>query len=115
MEAMRQSWTDDRLDDFRAETQRRFAQVDKRFDKVEGQIEDLGKRMDARFDAMDARLDARSDAMDARLDARFEGMEERFDARFDALQRMMLWFCGAMIVTLFGVVLTQGWFMFTQL
>ncbi|HEX9967642.1 MAG TPA: hypothetical protein VGB06_06825 [Solirubrobacterales bacterium] len=97
---MRQSWTDDRLDAFRGETQRRFdevdrrfAEVDKRFDRVEDQIKELRGEMNARF----------------------ESMEERFDARFDALQRMMLWFCGTMIVTLFGVVLTQGWFMITQL
>ncbi len=96
MEAMRQSWTDDRLDDFRGETARRFGEVDKRFDRVEGEIKDLRSEMNTRFDAMDARFDA-------------------MNARLDSLQRLMLWFCGAMIVTLLGVVLTQGWFMITQL
>jgi hypothetical protein len=96
MEAMRQSWTDDRLDAFRGETQRRFdevdrrfEEVDKRFDRVEGQIKEVRGEMNARFDSL--------------------------EARFDSLQRMMLWFCGGTIVALLGIVLTQSWFMITQL
>ena len=38
MHAMRESWTDARLDDFRGDVDRRFDGVDKRFDKVEGEI-----------------------------------------------------------------------------
>ncbi len=41
MHVMRESWTDARLDDFRAEVDRRFDGVDKRFDKVESEIRDL--------------------------------------------------------------------------
>jgi hypothetical protein len=41
MHLMRESWTDVRLDDFRAEIDRRFDRVDRRFDKVEGEIRDL--------------------------------------------------------------------------
>jgi hypothetical protein len=41
MHVMRESWTDARLDDFRADVDRRFDGVDKRFDKVEGEIRDL--------------------------------------------------------------------------
>jgi hypothetical protein len=96
MEAMRQSWTDDRLDAFRGETQRRFdevdrrfEEVDKRFDRVEGQIKEVRGEMDSRFDSL--------------------------EARFDSLQRLMIWFCGVLIVALFGVVLTQAWFVITQL
>jgi tetrahydromethanopterin S-methyltransferase subunit G len=88
MEAMRQSWTDDRLDDFRGETQRRFDEVDKRFDevdkrfdKVEGEIKDLGTEM---------------------------------NARFDSLQRTMLWFSGALIVALIVCLVSQAWFVATQ-
>ncbi len=52
MEAMRQSWTDDRLDDFRGEVNRRFDEVDRRFD-------DLSRQMDA----MNARFDSFQRAM----------------------------------------------------
>jgi flagellar capping protein FliD len=58
MEAMRQSWTDERLDDFRGETQRRFDEVDRRLDKVDTDIRDLRGTMDSRFARIDARLDA---------------------------------------------------------
>lgn len=53
---MRESWTDARLDDFRGETARRFDDVDRRFDRVEGRIESLAKEMNARFDGLQRSL-----------------------------------------------------------
>ncbi len=38
---MRESWTDQRLDDFRGEVNRRFDEVDRRFDKVDGELHRL--------------------------------------------------------------------------
>jgi hypothetical protein len=65
MEAMRQSWTDERLDDFRADVGRRFdkfgADGDRRFDAVDRRFDHVEKRfdkVDARFDRMDDRLDS---------------------------------------------------------
>jgi hypothetical protein len=46
MQTMRQSWTDERLDDFRAETARRFDDVDRRLGRVEVGLRDLSTRMD---------------------------------------------------------------------
>lgn len=43
---MRESWTDERLDDFRDEVNRRFDAVDKRFDKVDGQLNRVNDRLD---------------------------------------------------------------------
>jgi hypothetical protein len=43
METMRESWTDARLDDFRAETSRRF-------DTLERRMDDGFTRLDARID-----------------------------------------------------------------
>jgi hypothetical protein len=48
MEAMRQSWTDERLDDFRAETACRFGVLERRMDEGFG-------RVDAKFDRFDER------------------------------------------------------------
>jgi hypothetical protein len=45
MEAMRESWTDERLDDFRSETARRS-------DAIERQIDGLRVEMNGRFEAM---------------------------------------------------------------
>jgi hypothetical protein len=39
MHVMRESWTDARLDDFRAEVARRFNEVDRRFDEVDRRLE----------------------------------------------------------------------------
>lgn len=46
---MRESWTDERLDDFREE-------VNRRFDKVDLEFRDLRKEMNGRFDALQRTL-----------------------------------------------------------
>lgn len=38
MEAMRQSWTDERLDDFREHVDQRFDQMDQRFERIEAEM-----------------------------------------------------------------------------
>jgi len=50
---------DRKLDDFKAETLRRFELVDKRFDQIDKRFELVDKRfdqVDKRFDALDVRL-----------------------------------------------------------
>jgi hypothetical protein len=44
---MRESWTDERLDDFRDEVNRRFNAVDKRFDKVDRELSRINDRLDS--------------------------------------------------------------------
>jgi hypothetical protein len=60
METMRESWTDARLDDFRAETARRFDSLERRtedgFDRVDGRIDDLTREMNSRFDSLNRTL-----------------------------------------------------------
>lgn len=90
MDAMRQSWTDDRLDDlngkvdaFRLETRTEFAAV--------------RSEMKERFDKVDARFD--------KIDARFEKMDERFqamEAKLIGMYRVMLAFCATLLVALIG-------------
>lgn len=81
MEAMRESWTDARLDDFRAETARRFGEVDQRFDLLE-------RRMEDGFNRVDSELRALND-------------------RFVALQRTLLQLGGGVIFALVGLIATQ--------
>jgi phytoene/squalene synthetase len=85
MEAMRNSWTDDRLDDFRAETQRRFDEVDQRFDRLE-------RRMENGFSELNARIDAMQ-----------QGLQQ---AIFD-LQRLMFRASIAVILALIAILATQ--------
>lgn len=51
MEAMREAWTDERLDDFRGE-------VNRRFDRVEQDMKDLRAEMNTRFDRVASSIDA---------------------------------------------------------
>jgi hypothetical protein len=85
METVRESWTDDRLDD------------------LNQRVAGLSHRMDSRFD----RVDTRFDAIDAKFDARFGSM----DAKFDAMQRLMIQVGGGIIATLLasfaGLIATQ--------
>ncbi len=102
MEAMRQSWTDDRLDDFRAETQRRFAEVDRRFDEVDRRFDKVDERfekVDERFDKVDERFE--------KVQAEIKDLGREMNARFDSLQRVMLQFSGLLLVTLVGFIVTQ--------
>lgn len=68
----RESWTDERLDDLRAETRREFIAV--------------RTELQAGFDRVDKKLD--------KIDERFEKIDERFekvDERFESQTRMMLY------------------------
>jgi hypothetical protein len=91
MDAMRESWTDERLDDFRAESARRFDAVDKRFDTMERKMEDGFNRVDA---------DVRG--LRGEMNERFEGLENRLAA----MHRLMIQFYGGSLVTFGGVLIT---------
>lgn len=52
MQMMRESWTDERLDDLSDRVSDGFRRVDARFEQVEGGIEALRGEMNARFDSM---------------------------------------------------------------
>jgi hypothetical protein len=41
----REAWTDKRLDDFRADVDRRFDEMDRRLDRIEGDIKELRQSM----------------------------------------------------------------------
>jgi hypothetical protein len=55
MDAMRESWTDERLDDLRSDVNRRFDEVDRRFDRVDKRFDDVDHelhRVNDRLDGM---------------------------------------------------------------
>jgi archaellum component FlaC len=91
MEAMRQTWNDDRLDDLVVRVDRGFRDVDKRFEHV-----------DRRFEQVDKRFE--------QVDKRFEGVQKEFIAvrreikeGFDGLQRLMIY-----VVLTIASVMTAG-------
>jgi hypothetical protein len=85
MEAMREAWTDERLDD------------------LNGKVDEGFRRVDARFDAMQAHMDNRFEAMNAQMNARFEGLE----GRFAALQRTLILANASIVVALIGLFATH--------
>ena len=60
MDAMRESWTDERLDDFRSDVNRRFDSVDRRFEEVDRRFDGVDKR----FDSVDHELHRINDRLD---------------------------------------------------
>ena len=81
MEMMTSSWTDDRMDDLKA------------------QFDDLGRRMDQRF----AEVNRRMDEGFAEMNQRFDSM----NARFDANQRAIFVLAASMFAAMLGLIATQ--------
>lgn len=82
---MRETWTDERLDDLNAK-------VDRGFERIDTDLRSLRAEMRADFTAMRGEMKAG-----------FEKMDERFEAMY----RLMLQLGGGALATLIGFVATQ--------
>lgn len=89
MESVRESWTDERLDDFRAN-------VDHRFDRFKVELREHRAETRASFERIDQRFD-------------------RVDERFEALHRLMVQFALGMLVTMIGLFSALAGLFATQL
>jgi hypothetical protein len=86
MEAMRESWTDDRLDHLSRKVDERFDRVDERF-----------KQIDERFDRVEAEARGfRSEMIEFRTE---------MNARLDSMQRLMIQFFGGMVAAMAAAVI----------
>lgn len=100
MQTMRDSWSDERLDDLNTKVDRGFEQVDKRFEQVDKRFEQVDRRfekVDERFERVDERFEQVGEEFKA---VRSE-MKEGFDAvngRIDSLQHTL--FQGVIALTL---------------
>jgi predicted phage gp36 major capsid-like protein len=73
----RETWTDQRLDDFQKNVNHRFDEVERRFDRVEGDIRELRsdvKRVDGKVDALQSEMNGRFDSMQRTMIVCFSGM-----------------------------------------
>lgn len=75
---VRDSWTDERLDEFGKRIDERFDRVDERFDEVDRRFEQVDKR----FERMEAHLD--------RIDTGMKADFGRIDARLDSIGRAII-------------------------
>lgn len=89
---MRETWTDERLDDLNAKVDRGFARVDV-------DLRSLRAETSAEFTAMRGEMKAGFDKMDARF--------EKMDERFEAMYRLMLQLGGGALAALIGLIATQ--------
>jgi hypothetical protein len=85
---VRESWTDERLDDLNGRVGEGFVRMDAEF-----------KRVDQRFDAVDARLD--------RFDVRFERLENNFHALQRTMLQLGFGLIGTLVVASGGLIATQ--------
>jgi hypothetical protein len=106
MELMRESWTDERLDDFRGEVGHRFDGVEQRFDAVDKRFDGIDQRLDRVETSIQLqREELGGEIRDLRAETRagFERIEDRFVAH----DRLMLQLGGVFIAALIGLVATQ--------
>jgi len=71
MHLMRESWTDVRLDDFRAEVNRRFDKVEDEIVELRGEIKELRGEMKAGFESLHRTMVHGSVALSASFIAAF--------------------------------------------
>jgi predicted nucleic acid-binding Zn-ribbon protein len=112
MEAVRQMWSDDKLDHLERRVDegfdrmdREFAKVDTRFEKMEAQFEKIDARfekMEARFEKVDERFEKIEDRL-AKIDEKLGGLAA-IDARLKGVEKMQSLFAGAAVSLLVTVV-----------
>jgi ElaB/YqjD/DUF883 family membrane-anchored ribosome-binding protein len=97
MEALRESWTDERLDDLHTEVRDLRSEMRDEFHQVRTEMRDEFRQVRAE------------------VKAGFESTTERFDRvndKFDSLHRTLIWLCGGLLVSFSGAlwtyVLTQA-------
>jgi chromosome segregation ATPase len=104
MEAMRQSWSDDRLDDLNK-------RVDDGFARVEDRIDRLDEKLEARFDHLDAKIDRKIDTSSHELRMEMKAGFDDVNARFDRMQQTMMQIgaglIGVLIAASAGLIATQ--------
>jgi hypothetical protein len=85
MQTMRETWTDERLDDLNGK-------VDRGFERIDADLRSLRSETRAEFTAMRGEMKA--------------GFE-KVDERFEAMYRLMLQLGGGVLVALIGLIATQ--------
>lgn len=88
----RESWTDERLDEFGKRMDERFDRVDERFNEVDARFEQVDKRfeqVDKRFEQVDRRFEQ----VDKRLDRLADSQEANFalvDSQLDSIRQAII-------------------------
>ncbi len=111
---MRESWTDDRMDDLNGKVDVLRVEMRTEFKAVRGDMKEefhaVRTEMKEEFAAVRGEIKVGFD----KIDDRFERMEIRNDQRFEAMmdrlyamQRLMFQFCSGALIALIGFIATQ--------
>jgi chromosome segregation ATPase len=112
METPMTEWNDNRLDELNERVKDSFAEVDKRFDKVderfvrvESEIKEGFARVDEHFDRMEQRFATKEDMNRGfgEVKAEIRGLNERFDRLLHTLVLSAWGFVGTVVATLIGL------------
>jgi hypothetical protein len=103
MHVMRESWTDERLDDLNGKVDRGFADTKDEFAKVRTEMRDEFAK--ARAETKDVRAEMREEFVAVR--AEIAGLRSDMQAGFNSLQRTMIQFSGVIVAALIGLLATQ--------
>ncbi|HET7443373.1 MAG TPA: hypothetical protein VFJ57_01800 [Solirubrobacterales bacterium] len=79
MEAMRQGWTDERLDEFGKRMDERFDHIEERFDHTDEKFGEKFDRVDEKFIDVDSRLGELTRETNRRFDDQIRENNRRFD------------------------------------
>jgi len=104
MEAMRQSWSDDRLDDLNGRVDALSDRVEAGFARVDEKFERQEERMERRFERLDGKIDSKIDAATLELRQELKEGFHQVNSRFDAMQQTMIRVGGGLI----GVLVASG-------
>jgi predicted nucleic acid-binding Zn-ribbon protein len=114
MEAMRESWTDDRMDDLNGKVDGLRLEMRTEFQAIRGEMkEEFGAvrtEMKEEFRAVRGEMKTEFAAVRGEMQAGFDKIEGRFqsmDQRLLDIYRMMFGFCGLMLAALIGLLATQ--------
>ena len=110
MEAMRESWTDDRLDDLNGKVDSLRLEMRTEFKAVRSEMKEefAAVRGETKEEFATLRGEIREGFN--RMDQRFQGIDQRFqsmDQRLLDTYRMMMGFCVVMAASLLGLIATQ--------
>jgi hypothetical protein len=114
MDAMRESWTDARMDDLNLEVEELGRRMENGFNRLDADLRELRSETKDEFSTVrhemkDEFRTVRSEMKDefrtvrSEMNGRFEGLEERLAA----MHRLMIQFCGLALTALIGFIATQ--------
>jgi len=114
MEAMRESWTDERMDDLNGKVDGLRLETRTEFKAARGEMKvefaSVRNEMREEFASIRGEMKAGFDKIDERFEKSEIRSDERFEAMMDRLysmQRLMIQFCGGAVVALVGFLATQ--------